>query len=403
MMERHSGRTLAHLTDHALLTGLDELLRQGHRHTARLLTYLGEVDARTLFAAHGHPSMFRFCVDQLHMSEGTAYKRIGAARMARRHPEVLEAIAEGRLHLSGALLLAPHVNAGNLRELLTAATHLSKAAIEHMLAERFPRPDLPTRVRMLAPNISGNELSPGTVPMPSSPNAHEEASCPALHETESALATGLMSVGSAMAHATPSPCIAADSISGPAHSTATSNMPVGSSAIARRARVTPTAPQRYALQTTLDEQAHADLRAIQAMLSHAIPSHDLGEVLSRALALCREVLEKQRTRATETPREPRTPSTSRPRHIAAHVRREVWRRDGHRCTFIGPDGDRCAARSFLELDHILPIARGGQSSVDNLRVRCRAHNQHEAERMFGVAFMRAQRERASGHACISMS
>jgi 5-methylcytosine-specific restriction endonuclease McrA len=64
---------------------------------------------------------------------------------------------------------------------------------------------------------------------------------------------------------------------------------------------------------------------------------------------------------------------------------------------------RCSETHLLELDHILPIARGGQSTVDNLRVRCRAHNQHEAERVFGVAFMRAQRERASGHACISMS
>ncbi|MEZ4755098.1 MAG: HNH endonuclease signature motif containing protein [Bdellovibrionota bacterium] len=33
----------------------------------------------------------------------------------------------------------------------------------------------------------------------------------------------------------------------------------------------------------------------------------------------------------------------------------------------------------LELDHIVPFAEGGQHTVDNLRVLCRAHNQYLAE------------------------
>jgi hypothetical protein len=37
----------------------------------------------------------------------------------------------------------------------------------------------------------------------------------------------------------------------------------------------------------------------------------------------------------------------------------------------------------IELDHITPRARGGADDLDNLRVRCRAHNLQYAEQAFG--------------------
>ena len=41
------------------------------------------------------------------------------------------------------------------------------------------------------------------------------------------------------------------------------------------------------------------------------------------------------------------------------------------------------ARRCLELDHIAPYAVGGQCTVENLRLRCRAHNQRYARQYFG--------------------
>jgi hypothetical protein len=63
-----------------------------------------------------------------------------------------------------------------------------------------------------------------------------------------------------------------------------------------------------------------------------------------------------------------------------------------RSAYVSPSGHRCTARRFLEFDHIDPVARGGRATADHLRLRCRAHNQLEAERIFGVGFMRRQRE-----------
>ena len=73
------------------------------------------------------------------------------------------------------------------------------------------------------------------------------------------------------------------------------------------------------------------------------------------------------------------------------AKRAVHARDGGRCTFVGESGRRREATSDLEYHHIRERARGGETSVDNLRLRCRPHNQHTAERAFGVEFMRQKR------------
>jgi 5-methylcytosine-specific restriction endonuclease McrA len=81
------------------------------------------------------------------------------------------------------------------------------------------------------------------------------------------------------------------------------------------------------------------------------------------------------------------------------VKCEVWERDGGQCTFVSETGQRCPSRRLLEFDHAEPVAHGGAAMVDNLRLRCRAHNAHEADRTFGAEFMKHKREgaRCAGH------
>ena len=72
-----------------------------------------------------------------------------------------------------------------------------------------------------------------------------------------------------------------------------------------------------------------------------------------------------------------------PERVTAAVRRAVFERDGEQCTFTDATGRRCEERGWLQLDHALPLGRGGDSSVDNVRVLCRTHNLLAAERVFG--------------------
>ena len=141
---------LAHLSDGALLRDLAALVNQDRATTAALLAHLAEVDERRLFLPAAYPSMYAYCVGELRFSEDVASKRIQAARVARRIPAIFTALADGRLHLSAVLLLAPHLTAENARELIETAAHKTKSEIETLLAERFPRTELLPWVQILA-------------------------------------------------------------------------------------------------------------------------------------------------------------------------------------------------------------------------------------------------------------
>ena len=122
-------------------------------------------------------------------------------------------------------------------------------------------------------------------------------------------------------------------------------------------------------------------------------------MLDRALDALIDQLEKRKFAKTSRPRtgsrgRADAAIRTRTRAVPAGVRRAVWQRDDGRCTFVGVSGHRCGSRRFLEFDHVDPVARGGRATVDRMRLRCRTHNQLEAERAFGAAFMNAQRARA---------
>ncbi|MBI5168372.1 MAG: HNH endonuclease [Candidatus Eisenbacteria bacterium] len=66
---------------------------------------------------------------------------------------------------------------------------------------------------------------------------------------------------------------------------------------------------------------------------------------------------------------------------------------------MSADGHRCGERRWLQFDHRTPVALGGESTLANVRLLCRAHNLFEAERVLGEdrvtrARERAERERA---------
>ena len=104
----------------------------------------------------------------------------------------------------------------------------------------------------------------------------------------------------------------------------------------------------------------------------------MAAIIDRALALLIEDLVRRKAgevRARTRLSRPGPPS----RHIPANVRRQVWRRDVGRCAFTSKGGRRCSATSFLEFHHVRPYAVGGEATAENIELRCRAHNAHEAD------------------------
>jgi hypothetical protein len=154
----------------------------------------------------------------------------------------------------------------------------------------------------------------------------------------------------------------------------------------RPAIIAPLAPERYKVQFTVTRETHDKLRRVQDLLRHSVPNGDPAVIFDRALTLLLGELEKKKLARTDRPRQVTDPKSGS-RYVPAAVKREVWKRDGGRCTFIGTGG-QCSERGWLEFHHVIPFAEGGETTSANLQLRCRAHNAYEAEAHFGPLLLR---------------
>jgi hypothetical protein len=334
----------ADLSDEALRARVKALAHHSREVTVELIAHLGELAARKLFCSEGAGSLFRYCTEVLRFSEAAAYNRIKAAKAARKFPVVLELLAEGRVNLTTIRLLSPHLTAENHHALLAEATGMTRRQVDKLVARLVPQPDV-------APSI--RKLPPPTVAMPVArtpvlPN--DDLRKPAVAPPEECRRVAMASI--------------------PAPPT-------------RRPAIAPLAPERYRVQFTIDQEAEDQLRRLQDLLRGEIPDGDPGAIFVRALPLLLREVEKKKFAATATPR-PGRAAKAGSRHVPAAVERAVWQRDGGRCAFVSKGGRRCTERSFVEFHHVNePYALGGEATVENIALRCRAHNVYEAELIFG--------------------
>ncbi len=311
---------LTHLSDDEILARLHFVRAEENRLLARFLVLLVEVEERRLHLRTACPSVYEFCKQELGMSDGAAHRRSVAAQLVRRFPSLLAAIESGALHLSSLCLLRDHLRAGNVDELVAACAGKSARQVQEILARRAPRPDVPASMSAVA----------------------TQASLPA-------------AATAAPAHAAPEP--------------------------SRRPRVEPLSAERYELRVTIGRELRDKIQRAADLMRHANPDGDVETVLERAVDMLVAKLERQRLAKTDRPRDVAPPSE--PGHVPAAVVRAVFERDGARCTYVDARGKRCTCCTWLEIDHIVPRARGGTGDLDNLRVRCRAHNKMWAEQCFG--------------------
>lgn len=253
-------------------------------------------------------------------------------------------------------MLAPHLTVENHATLLASAKHKSKREVEQLVAAVRPQPSVPSTIRKLPSQAA-------TLPAANTPNPPLDQ-----HQTTEARPLDGLPI--------PTPAFQPQRI----------------------AEVKPLAPERYKVQFTASQETYDKLRLAQDLLRHAIPSGDVAAVIDRALTLLVEELQRTKYAAVDRPRAARPSTTgSSNRYIPAAVRREVWRRDGGQCAFVGVAG-RCAERGLLEYHHRVPFADGGAATVGNLELRCRAHNAYEAERWFGSDLVREARSAFSAGA-----
>jgi hypothetical protein len=347
-------KSISTLSDDELLRRLSELLHQSRRVESELVAHIGEVDQRRLYARCAS-SMFRYCVEALHLSEHEAYLRIEVARASRKHPVLLEMLADGRLHLSGIAILHRHLTDANREKLLKRAAYKSKRQIEELVAELCPKPDVPARMRKLPERPA--KTRPQTDRAQLGPDRAERSTS----EFETTVAT------------LPAP------------------------APARPAVVKPLAAARYKVEFTASAKLRDKLERLRALMRSSVPDGDLATIIEEAVTEKLERLESKRFAKTKAPRKSleETDMSPRSRTIPAAVKRAVRTRDLGQCTFKDNAGRRCTERHRLEFHHRKPYGRGGDHSPDNIELRCKAHNLYQAERDYDKEVIEQYRRSSS--------
>jgi hypothetical protein len=336
------------LSDAALESAVKSLARGEREMTAQLVAHLAELEERRLHLRAGFSSLYGYCTAVLHLSEGGAYNRIEVARMARRFPPILDKLADGSLNLTTVRLLAPHLTGDNQDALFAAASGKSKREVEELVVRYAPRPDVAPSVRRL--------------PTPAPPTAPRSIAAAAAPSADVALVAPTV-----VSAAVPSP--------------------------PRPPLVSPLAPDRYQIRFTARAETCEKLRLAQDLLRHAVPTGDPAEIIDRALTLLLEDLARKKFAATKQPR-PSRGTAPGSRDLPAKLRRAAWLRDGGRCAFRGTNGRRCNERAFLEFHHLDPHGAGGEATLANIELRCRAHNLYEAELFYGRSKIDERRTRS---------
>jgi hypothetical protein len=349
-------------------------IRQSRWDEVGLISLIAEVDARKLYAREAKPSMFLYCIEVLHLSEQEAYLRITVARASREHPMLLAMLRDGRLHLSGIARLTKYLTRENRDEVLKRAVHRSRREIERLIVELEPCPDVPPAMRKLP---TRRAAVPSELP---GPTEAMRAGSVAAGSNGNGTAQDVSAGG-------PGRELCLDRVEGPG----VEIRPGGAGATpraasARPATMQPLAPARYKVEFTASAELHDKLERLQALMRSSVPDGDLAMIIDVAVTEKLERLEAKRFAKTSSPRKSlgETDTTPGSRHIPAAVRRAVHERDGGRCTFQDVHGRRCTARDRLEFHHHRqPFGRGGEHSVYNIRLMCRAHNQLLAELDYG--------------------
>jgi hypothetical protein len=399
--------TASRLGDEELIVQLKRWVREDHEVTVRLLVHIGELDERRLFRDAGYSSMFDYAVRALSMSEAQAALRIRAARVVRKYPEALDMLGRGELHLTALCILAP-VLSHDCRELLGLARHKSKLELHELVARYFPKPDVRNEVRRLpaaananpavsaigssasGPLLTACESNPGAIAVDSSVESQRSIS----HSN---------TLGLSAEHAQPPRMHTTLPLAPSAIAQETSRFePAGERTQINTLNVqAPLSEHRYKIQFTASRRMNEKLEQAKTLLRHQIPTGDLEAVFERALDLLIADRRKKMFGLTEKPRsvsskavaptssQTEGTSTSIPakrpqsRYVPRKFRRQVHARDGGRCCFVARNGKRCESRDRIEFHHIAPFARGGEMALENIELRCRAHNALAAERDFG--------------------
>ncbi len=311
-----------------IIASARQLVKDERGIIADLIRHLIVIESLKIYAMEGYSSLFNYCTEALGLSHNKACKRVAAARIARFYPELLTMLENGEVSVSVLALLPPKLTEANYELVIEGIKNRSKREAELFLSTI---------------SLDGEQL-------PDEPRVEVKILCPqeVFHKLERAkeiLAPGGQTW--------------ADVLDEALEAFLEKNDPL------RKAERAKKRDEAKETRIPVEEKEAEESEAAGAI--DFIPGETQGP----------GIISGDKDRAD--------------RYIPQAIRHAVTARDEGCCSYVSPEGKRCGTRKFLELDHRIPWALGGQNEVSNLRLLCRAHNLYVAEKIMGVEFMRGKR------------
>jgi len=331
--------TLEKLSTVELDQSIEKLVRVEKRHVALMIAHIAEMARRRGHVECGYKNLFEYSTRRLNLSEGSVWLRIQVANVCRRFPQILLALADNRLSLTVAGLLAPALTEDNVERLLSDCAGMTKREAEEYLVALRPKP-------VFAPSIRKTPSPPVALPA-------------ALQLSEPQIMA-------------PRP------------------VPRVSPSI-----LEPVRPETFNFRFAADRKFKEKFERLAEVLGVENPLLHMAEIMEKAMDIALDKKDMKRKIARRRERKSRKDDNCRQRtrpdevsrYVPSHVRERVHERAGYQCEYRAEDGTRCRSRTGLEIEHLRPFAIHHSHDENLLRVYCGPHNRLAAERVFGAAFI----------------
>ena len=345
-------KRLEGLSRDELVKSAEKLVLAENTNIAKLIAHLAEMSSRKTALELGYRSLYDYCITHLNLSEGAVPARIHVANVSRRFPQLLIALAESRISLTVAALLAPHLTESNVEKLISDCAGKKRRETEEYLVALRPKP-------VFKPSIRKRPAPPAEGEPPLPPTTTSSASAP------------------------PSPP--------PLHVETPKNSPT---------ILQPACPEVYNFRFSANRDFKDKFERLAEVVGVVNTQKHMAEISEKALdiALEKKDPKKKLGRRRKRQRGATAPSRSNEmgkkdepaesRYVASEILERIHERGGYQCVFAGPDGRRCTARAGLHVDHTDPFSIFRSNDESILQILCPSHNLLEAERVFGTDFIK---------------
>ncbi|MBC7370586.1 MAG: HNH endonuclease [Bdellovibrionaceae bacterium] len=316
---------------------ITRLAKSERKITHLVLSHIEEVRRRKIYLDYGLTSTFQYLTKRHGYCESSAYLRIQAAKVLARHPELQQKIESGSVKL-------------------TQLAKVQKCAAQISTPPRVDEGATATNATMLDQNRSCEKTALAQLENKSG------------FETDKILAIQFQQKS------------------------------------VQHQKITPQSDGSVRLEFSVTAEQFDEIRRAQSHVSHSVVGGQLDQLF---VHLARWVNKKVDGGKKATDRSEKcTVSKSkmdlnleqdltqglsakeklrkqnRRKYLSVRVRRRLLENAGHCCEHIEESSEvRCDSRFQLQVDHVLPIARGGDSGPENLRILCGVHNRLVAQRM----------------------